>query len=158
MVIGNQLIEAENHELAFLSNFASTPIMLGDPRKLSKEEKSWYKAHHDWFKRMDVSYEITQYYQTYNFSDKPAEHNWDGFGRFNYDKQGGIIVVFRNDSPDEIRNFLIPWVKETGKYKIVEAPGNNIIGNYDGKTLLDKGLSIRIEQRNSGKAFEIRPE
>jgi len=157
MVIGNQLMEAENHELAFLSNFATTPIMLGDPRKLTNEEKSWYKKHHDWFREMDKQYQVTQYYQTHNFSDKPAIHNWDGFGRFNYEKQGGIIVVFRNDSPDESRNFLIPWVEENRRYKIIEAPGNRVIGEIKGVTLLEDGVKILIEKRNTGKAFEIRP-
>ena len=69
-------------------------------------------------------------------------------GMFTYDKQGGIFVVFRNDSPVINRKLLIPRVKENGKY--------NIIGKFRGNTLLENGTKISLENRNPDKVFEIR--
>ncbi len=157
MVIGNQKLEAPNHEFSFLSNFGSTPIMLGDPRKLTLDEKKWYKHMAGWLKEMHREYGIFKYYQTSGVFNPPGPHTWDGFARFNYEKDGGIVCVFRNDQANENHSVLLPWCKEKNKYEILEAESGESLGVFEGRYLNSEGFSALIPERNQGRAYEIRP-
>ncbi len=157
MVIGNQRLEATNHQFSFLSNMGSTPIMLGDPRKLSTKEKAWYQKMSGWLKKMNEKYEVFKYYQTSGVFNPPSAHNWDGFARFNDLKGGGIFCVFRNQQPDKFHSFILPWCRENHYYEIIEAESGNSLGRFSGKVLKENGILIEIEKANMGKAFEIQP-
>ena len=157
MVIGNQKLEAENHELSFISNLASTPIMLGDPRKLTPSEKNWYKKMVSWLRDMYLKYQIFKYYQTSNIFNVPSTHNWDGFARFNPDADGGIICIFRNDQKDAFRTIVLPWCKDENTYQIIDALSDKEMGKYSGKELKEDGLRVNINKIHQAKIFEIRP-
>ncbi|MBR9999650.1 MAG: alpha-galactosidase [Cyclobacteriaceae bacterium] len=157
MVIGNQKMEVENHELSVFSNMASTPIMLGDPRQLSSGEKKWFKNIIAWLSEMNRKYEIFKYYQTSEIFNAPLPHNWDGFARFNPEADGGIICVFRNEQMDASRTFTLPWCREENSYLIIDAESGVEVGEFSGKLLRNNGLTVRIEEINQAKAFEIRP-
>ncbi len=154
MMIGNQQMDVDNHKFSFLSNLGHTPIMLGDPRKLSEQEKQWYKKHYEWFRDMEEKYEITKYHQTSSVFPAPNKNNWDGFARFNTDKQGGILIVFRNEGPESERVFNLPWVEEDQKYIIKSATGEKI-GDFTGSDLKTQGLTVTIHARNTARAFSI---
>jgi len=154
MIIGNQQMDAENHEFSFLSNLGHTPIMLGDPRNLSVEEKTWYRKYYDWYKKMDDEFEVSKYYQTSNVFPEPKASNWDGFARFNGDKQGGIICFFRNGSPEETRRFLIPWVEPDREYVVKNVDGETM-GKFSGTSLLQDGFQVSINTRHTAEVFSI---
>ena len=157
MVIGNQKLEAENHELSFISNLASTPIMLGDPRQLNPEEKAWYKKMSTWLEKMHRNYQIFKFYQTSVVFDVPTEHNWDGFARFNPDADGGIVCIFRNDQKDTFRTFTLPWCNQENRYMIIDAESNKELGKFSGKELMDFGIKVQIDRIHSARVFEIKP-
>lgn len=157
MVIGNQKLETKGHKFSFISNFGSMPIMLGDPRKLTKEDKEWYKKMSDWFNKMDQQYSITEYYQTAGIFNAPSEKDWDGFFRYNTDLGGGIVCVFRNDSPDYFRHIRIPYCKDEIKYEIIVAETEKSLGIYLGLELRARGLKLIIDDKNTAIALEIRP-
>jgi alpha-galactosidase len=157
MVIGNQKMEAENHELSFISNMASTPIMLGDPRKLSATEKDWFKNMTMWLKEMHLKYQVFKYYQTSQVFNEPGPHNWDGFARFNPEADGGILCVFRNDQQDPTHTFTLPWCQAENAYLIVDVISNKEVGEFSGNELKNKGLKVTVNRINQAGVFEIRP-
>ncbi len=154
MVIGNQHMDAKNHEFSFLSNLSHTPTMLGDPRNLSVEEKEWYMKYYSWYKKMDEEFEVSKYFQTSDVFAEAKASNWDGFARFNTEKQGGILCFFRNDTPEDKRTFLIPWVNPDKEYVVKDIEGK-LIGKYRGKVLSNDGLQVTIKSRNNGKVVSI---
>ncbi len=154
MMIGNQQMDVDNHEFSFFSNLGHTPIMLGDPRNLSEQEKEWYKKHYEWFRDMEEKYEITKYHQTSSVFPAPKKNNWDGFARFNTEQQGGIFVVFRNESPENERTFILPWVLKEKTYSI-QNPRGKIIGEYRGEVLIEQGFKVNIPTVNTASAFSI---
>jgi alpha-galactosidase len=156
MVIGNQKLEAENHQFSFISNFGSMPIMLGDPRKLTDDEKAWYRKMSTWFNRMDDLYSITEYYQTAGVFGPPNDNDWDGFFRFNSSKNGGIICVFRNDNADEKRYIKIPFCQENKSYEIVNGETEHALGVFQGIDLKANGFELLIEEKNKAVALEIK--
>lgn len=156
MVIGNQKLEARNHEFSFISNFGSLPIMLGDPRELSVDEKAWYKNMSTWFNKMDELYSITEYYQTAGVFGPPNNNDWDGFFRFNPSKNGGIICIFRNDNSDEKRYIKVPFCKEDKSYEIVNGETGRSLGLYQGVDLKKNGFEVLIDEKNQAVALEIK--
>ena len=157
MVIGNQKMEAVNHELSFISNMASTPIMLGDPRQLSDSEKEWFKNMASWLKEMHLKYQIFKFYQTSQIFGEPGPNNWDGFARFNPEADGGILCIFRNDQKDPSRTFILPWCKDDQSYSIIDVLANKELGKFSGGQLKKEGMKVTIGQINQAAVFEIRP-
>lgn len=149
MIIGNQRIDGPGHEVSYLSNLGHAPILLGDPRNLTDEERQWYKKYSDWYRQMNTRYELHKYLQRSVVFDKPGPGNWDGFARFNPEKEGGIICAFRNGSPDESRGFQLPWVNEESEYEIYSVEDERILGIFEGKVLKDAGLNIGLSEKNS---------
>ena len=153
MMIGNQQMDVPNHQFSFISGFSGIPMMLGDPRNLSNEEKAWYRSMANWFTSMQEKYNIMPYYQTRGF-EPPSEFNWDGFTRFNPESGGSIICAFRNNSPDTERNILVKSVFPEGIYRIIDTE-NNLLGDYAGEELIEAGFSVKIPKPHSAMVFEI---
>jgi hypothetical protein len=106
---------------------------------------------------MDQQYSITEYYQTVGIFNAPSEKDWDGFFRYNTDLDGGIVCVFRNDSPDYFRHIRIPYCKDEMKYEIIVAETEKSLGTYLGLELRARGLKLIIDDKNTAIALEIRP-
>jgi len=154
MVIGNQHMDAKNHEFSFLSNLSHMPTMLGDPRNLSVKEKEWYMKYYSWYRKMDEEFEVSKYYQTSDVFQDPKASNWDGFARFNGEKQGGILCFFRNDSPEETRRFIVPWVISDREYVVKNVDGK-LVGKFSGADLLQDGFQVSIDSRHQAEVFSI---
>jgi alpha-galactosidase len=153
MMIGNQQMDVPGHQFSFLSGFSGIPMMLGDPRKLILKEKAWYRKMSDWFLSMQEKYDFMPYYQTEGFNT-PDEFNWDGFTRINPETGGGILCVFRNSSPDLAKNILVLAVDGGSEYRVLDVDGSEL-GVFSGEELRNEGIRIEIEERNSGRVFEV---
>ena len=155
MIIGNMQMNWLHNDIAFASLFSATHIMLGDPRNLTPEQIEFYKKGIKWIKEMDDKYNYLKYYQTSDVFDKPSYSGWDGFARFNKDKDGGLLCFFRNDNPEQSRKFSIPWVNKSNNYKIRKMITGEIIAVYTGQQLITEGLPVEITNRNSALILEI---
>ena len=154
MMIGNQAIDAENYRYTYYSQLAGTPLLLGDPRKLSKEKKEWYREHTRWFEEMQQKYNIQKFYAPIHSLGSPDSKNWDGFIRYNPVKNCGFFVVFRNDSPEKDRRIALNQVDSSATYKISSVPDGKQSYKVKGEQL-HKGWSVKIPERHSAKAFSI---
>jgi len=144
--IANPSFEKENSLYGFFSIAQSIPIMLGDPRRLTAERKTWYAKWLAWFKEMERKYRFSAYYQVSDVFDRPAFSNWDGCYKFNKEQEGGVLFFFRNDSPDAERTFRVFCLNPGSTYRIYSPELGKDIGVYKGRDLIGSGLKVRIEK------------
>jgi alpha-galactosidase len=145
MFIGNPPMDKEASRYGFFSIAESIPVMLGDPRRLTPEMKSWFKKWLGWFKEMEGKYRFSRFYQVSDVFERPTFSNWDGCYRFNAQKDGGVLFFFRNDSPEAERTFRVFCVNPESTYRIYSPETGAEIGVFLGRELIDKGLRIRID-------------
>ncbi len=63
LVIGNQSLEDEHAFFSYKSLAGALPIMLGDPRKISKEKQQQFKEISGWLRAMENKHQIMLYRQ-----------------------------------------------------------------------------------------------
>lgn len=155
MLIGNMRVDFANYQYVYLSTAASNIILLGDPRKLNNEQLSFYKKWNDWLKQSDKKYHYTRYFQPLAVFDRPGNNNWDGCSRINPDMQGGLLFIFRNNSPDTKRNVLIPGLDSTARYRIYSFEQDKTLGVFSGSLLMQSGLPVNIPNRYQAVVLEL---
>jgi alpha-galactosidase len=155
MLIGNQLMNDPNYRYTFFSLASATPILVGDVRNMKNEQRNFYKFWTGWFRDMENKYQISRYYQTSDVFDMPSFSNWDGCMRFNKEKGGGVLFVYRNNSEDSERTFRLPWVDAKANYRIYPPDHPEQAKQYDGATLHEKGIRIVIPKKNDAMVMGV---
>ncbi|HBH83623.1 MAG TPA: alpha-galactosidase, partial [Bacteroidales bacterium] len=156
MVIGNQHFEDPEFELSLMSLNGSLPIVLGDPRKLSKDERIRMKSWADWMRKAQEKHDYMLFRQDLKGYGEPAEGNWDGYQRINSDtKSGGIVGIFRQGSPESQRTVTVKFLNPSFVYEVRKAPSGDLIMNSTGKELLQKGFRVTLDKEYDGAVFEI---
>jgi alpha-galactosidase len=155
LVIRNPQMQDADWETHIKSIAGALPIMLGDPRKLSAEDKKIYRGYADWLQLMETKYGIMSYRQDLPGFGEPMEGMWDGFQRINTDsKEGGIIGVFRHGAVDTNRKVTVNWLDPVNTYQVKSLNGQ-VIATLTGKDLQVKGFDLTLEGSYSGELFEI---
>jgi alpha-galactosidase len=83
---------------------------------------------------------------------KPEDHPgrvWDGFSRQDENGTGPVFFFRPLHSDEEQKTFKIPWVRGDWRYTIRKAPEMEIVGQFEGKELAEKGIQIEIKQRRN---------
>ncbi|MBO4642917.1 MAG: alpha-galactosidase [Bacteroidaceae bacterium] len=156
LVIGNLTMDSENHILALKSLAGTLPIMLGDPRKLSSEERKEFRRWTDWLKELEKQHGFMSFRQDLPGFGEPATGFWDGFARINVDTQsGGIIGVFRENAAELSRTVTVHDLNPDAKYDILCGPDRKKVATLTGKELEEKGFCVQLEKRRDGKLYEI---
>ena len=157
MVIGNPRMDDQNPVLFLKSLAGSLPIMLGDPRRLSEEERAGLKHWSDWLREAQNRHDYMLYRQDLPGFGEPSEGFWDGFQRINSEtKSGGIAGAFRQGAAEQNRTVVINYLDPEKLYQVLEGPDNNIIAEMTGRKLAEKGFTIQLEKAYDGSLFEIR--
>lgn len=156
MVIGNQHLDDPDFELSLKSLAGSLPIVLGDPRKLSPEQRVRMKQWADWLRSMQTKHDFMSFRQDLSGYGEPMEGSWDGFQRINSDSfSGGIVGIFKQGSKDDRRRVAIQMLDPVVEYRILSAPEGIEIGRMTGKELAEKGFEVKLEKEYDGSLFEI---
>ena len=156
LLIGNLKMNDEYHQLGFKSLAGTFPIMLGDPRALSKKERAWYKAESDWLKELEEKHGYMAFRQDLPGFGEPQEGSWDGFCRLNSETgSGGVVGVFRHGSREISRIITIPWLKPHKKYVIKQGHERKIIATLSGKDLAEKGFVVSMNKEYDGELYEV---
>lgn len=158
MLIGDQSVNFSNYKFVYFSLASSTLVFVGDPRKLSSEQQSFYRKWNSYLKKFEEKYQYSRYFQLYDVFDRPTDSNWDGCYRINTEKQGGLMFFYRNNSPDTKRSFRIPCLEANSHYKIYSYEENRTLGIFSGKTLMEKGISVTIPTTYSALVLTIEKE
>ncbi len=156
MVIGNQHLDDPEFLLSLKSLAGTLPIVLGDPRKLNKEQRSNIKKWADWPKTMQNKHDFMTYRQDLSGFGEPMEGMWDGYQRINSDtKSGGIVGVFRQGAKEQQRSITVQYLDSKSQYKILSALDGKMVAKMSGKELADIGFQVKFEKVYDGGLFEI---
>ncbi len=155
LVIGNPEMQDSGWELHIKSLAGALPIMLGDPRKLSSDDLTKYRAFADWLQLMDSRYQIMSFRQDLPGFGEPMEGNWDGFQRINTETSaGGIIGIFRHGAKEAKRLVTIRGLDPVMKYVVKQMDGKIIVIGT-GKELFENGFELVLNNLYDGILFEI---
>jgi len=155
--IGNLLMDVPLHRLNFKSLAGTLPVMMGDPRKLSPEERLWYKTWSAWLRRLEDTHRFMSFRQDLPGFGEPAEGSWDGFSRVNTETgSGGLIGVFRHGSAEETRTVTVPWLHADKQYVITQGAEGKEVATMTGAELAIKGFTVKLSEKYDGELFELR--
>ena len=130
--------------------------MLGDPRKLSKEERKTYKQISDWLRKMQEKHNYVLFRQDLPGFGEPAEGAWDGFQRINNDtRSGGIVGVFRQGGHERHRKIRVTGLDDDKTYYIERCVDGKVLAEMSGKDLDESGFEVILEKKYDGELFEV---
>ncbi len=157
LVIGNLPLDSKNFEFDLKSLIGTLPIVLGDPRKLTPEERSDIKKWAGWMVSMQQKYDYMSFRQDLPGFGEPAEGSWDGWARINTEtKTGGIIGVFRQKAREKSRTIFVPGLDPEKKYLVLLAPESKKVAILSGEQLAAEGFMVSFSEEYGGDVFEIR--
>ncbi len=155
LVIGNPEMQDAGWAMHIKSLAGALPIMLGDPRKLSRTDSKTYRAYANWLQLMENNYQIMSYRQDLAGFGEPMEGMWDGFQRINTDsKRGGIVAVFRHGSPETKRMVTVNHLDPARTYRVKTMEGKPV-ASLTGQALQTTGFAVNLTQRYDGELFEL---
>jgi alpha-galactosidase len=156
LVIGNQAMDNTNFIFSLKSLIGTLPIVLGDPRKLSPQQRAEIKGWSDWMLQMQKMYDYMSYRQDLPGFGEPREGSWDGWQRINTDTQkGGIFGIFRQGALESSRTVFITGLAPDRTYTVRKAPDNSFVYEATGKSLSEKGLQVAFDQMTDGNVYEV---
>jgi alpha-galactosidase len=97
MLIGNLRAPVPSIEERFATEIGAAPLLLGDLRKLSEQERQWYSEKIRWYKGLRSRMSLNDSFFPLGNWNQPNSASWDGFARFSRNS-GGIVVLFKNQS------------------------------------------------------------
>lgn len=155
MLIGNLRMDVPQFQFNFWSLLSSTIVMLGDLRTLSSEQKKWYKDNITKLTEIEDKYQYSRSYVSIPNFQRPIENSWDGCIRFNKEKEGGLVCVYRNNSPEEQRIIQVSQLDPNSKYSLFSITKNKDLGVFQGDMLFKNGLPISISKINTAEIILI---
>ena len=157
LVIGNLPLDSKNLAFDLKSLTGTLPIVLGDPRKLTQQQRAEVKKWADWMVSMQGKYDYMSFRQDLPGFGEPAEGSWDGWSRINTDlKNGGIVGVFRQGAKEMSRTVFLNNLNPEKKYQILLAPEGSPVATLSGKQLSSDGFEVSFKDYYDGNIFEIR--
>lgn len=159
LVIGNLPLDSKNLEFDLKSLIGTLPIVLGDPRKLSLQQRTDVKKWADWMVLMQDRYDYMSFRQDLPGFGEPAEGSWDGWARINTElKNGGIVGVFRQGARENSRTVFTPGLNPEKMYSVLLAPEGKQIALLSGRQLSEEGFTVSFLKNYDGSVFEIEIE
>jgi alpha-galactosidase len=153
MLIGNLHADMDPIEERFATAIGAGPLFLGDLRKLTSDQQSWYAEKIQWFKRLRREVRINEGFFPLGAWLQPGAAHWDGFARLG--RQGeGLAVVFKNGSGVEQVNLRLPMLAD-GPYRIRSVMTGEALGAFSGEQL-KAGLNVKLPQKHTVEILEIR--
>ena len=156
LVIGNLTMDGHDHILALKSLAGTLPIMLGDPRKLSSEERKEFRRYADWLMALERQHRFMSFRQDLPGFGEPATGYWDGFARINVDTQsGGLVGVFREHAAESSRTVTVRDLNPDAKYEIFCGPDRRKVATLTGRELEENGFRVQLDNPVDGDLYEI---
>lgn len=116
MLIGNIHAGLPSKEDSFATAIGSAPLLLGDLRVLSAEDRQWFRGRTEWFKKLRRKTKIGESFFPLGRWQQPSPAAWDGFARL--ERSGnGVLALFRNKSAEGEIVVQMPLVPE-GTFRV----------------------------------------
>jgi alpha-galactosidase len=153
MLIGNLHADMGPIEERFGTAIGAGPLFLGDLRKLTSDQQSWYAEKIQWFKRLRREVQINEGFFPLGAWFQPGAANWDGFARLSHQGEG-LAVVFKNRSGVDQVNLRLPMPAD-GPYRIRSVMAGEALGTFSGEQL-KAGLGVKLPPKHTVEILEIR--
>jgi len=156
LVIGNLRLDSKNLDFDLKSLIGTLPIVLGDPRKLTSDERAEIKKWADWMVAMQKKYDYMSFRQDLPGFGEPAEGSWDGWSRINTEtRNGGIAGVFRQGASENSRTVFIPGLEKQRRYLVLQAPLGKTVAALTGDQLAGEGFKVTFTKDYEAAVFEV---
>jgi alpha-galactosidase len=141
MLIGNIHGELPSIQESFGTEIGSAPLLLGDLRNLSADDRQWYREKIAWFKKLRSTNKISESFFPLGNWMLPSSTTWDGFARLEH-TGNGLIALFRNKSNAAAANVQLPLMPE-GKFKVHSVMLDKDLGTYT-KSDWARGIAFKF--------------
>ncbi len=165
LAIGNLSLDGERYGLSVQSMLGSLPLLLGDFRPYPAAKRERIRAWTDQVRAAQTRHDFLRYRQDVAGFGEPRADGWDAYQRINTaTRSGGIVGVFRNDSPEEQRRVTLVGLNPGAVYSVraMIEPGGTLPQNADppllratGAALMTEGFVARLMTRWAGRVYEV---
>lgn len=153
MLIGNLQAEMGATDERMATAMGSGPLFLGDLRKLTPEQQSWYGAKIQWFKKLRKDAPMLEGFFPLGNWQGPGAATWDGFARLS--RRGkGMIALFKNESQFDKVTVALP-VFPDGTFHLRSAMNGQVQGTYTAQQLRE-GIQVHFPPDYKVEVLEIR--
>jgi alpha-galactosidase len=153
MLIGNLRVDTPPAAARFATAIGSGPVLLGDPRALSEEQRGLYSERIRWFKAIRREVPIQEGFFPLGAWRQPGLTTWDGFARLSRQGQG-VLVLFRNEAKEE--RARVGWAAPGGgSWVLRPVPDGEALGPFEAAALRD-GIEVPLPGPGETKLFEVR--
>jgi alpha-galactosidase len=153
MLIGNLQAEMPSLEERLVTAMASGPLFLGDIRKLTPEQQSWYGEKIRWFKALRREVALPDGFFPLGNWQQPGGAAWDGYARLSRSGEG-MVGLFKNESSIEHVMVKLPLFPD-GKFRMRSALTGRETGAFSGMSLRE-GFEIQIPPEQRVELLDIR--
>jgi alpha-galactosidase len=154
MLIGNIHAGPTAIQERFATAIGSAPLLLGDLRKLSAADRTWYGEKIAWFKKLRRTAQISESFFPLGNWLQVSPGAWDGFARLDRDGRG-MIAVFRNESHDATATVRLPSIP-AGKYRLRSIITGRELGAFNQSDWVC-GVPIEFSADESVDILEVIP-
>lgn len=152
MLIGNIHAELPTIAESFATAIGSAPLLLGDLRKLTSSDRTWYHGKVTWFKALRKRVRISESFFPLGHWQQPSAASWDGYARLAHSGEG-ILVLFRNKSGLASANVQLPLMP-TGRFNIRSIMTGQDIGTYS-QAEWTRGVVVKFSNSYAAEVFEV---
>jgi alpha-galactosidase len=128
MLIGNMQAEIPAPDEIFATETGAAPVMLGDLRKLTALQRTWYHDHIHWFKQLRARANLGEGFFPLGDWQQPTAEAWDGFARLARTGDG-MMAIFPNDSGLASATIKLPLMPH-GRYRLHSAMTQSDLGTF----------------------------
>jgi alpha-galactosidase len=152
MLIGNLHADVQPIEERFATAIGSAPLLLGDLRKLSAADRTWFHEKITWFKKLRAATRISESFFPLGSWQQTTPAAWDGFARLARNGTG-VISLFRNKSNVAEALVQLPLIP-VGRYKVRSEMTGRELGTFadpDWK----RGVHVAFPDGHSVEVLEV---
>ncbi len=152
MLIGNLHADVPSVQDSFATAIGSAPLLLGDLRKLGKQDRQWYGEKIAWFKALRRRTKISESFFPLGSWTQTSSSEWDGYARL-AQSGNGILVLFRNQSGAEgaiVKLSVMP----PGRFRLTSIFTGDSHGPYAQEDW-SRGVPVAFRGASHVEVFEV---
>lgn len=156
LVIGNLPMDDPDFEFGLKSLIGTLPIVLGDPRKLTADQRARIRLWSEWMRKAQDKFDYMSYRKDLEGFGEPKEGAWDGWQRINFQTHsGGIFGVFRHGAKENERRVFLKDLDRNASYVVRLAPEGREIIKHSGEKLMQEGFMVEITENYGGNIYDV---
>jgi len=155
MILGLVRADMPDPEERFGTAIGSTPVFMGDIRKLTGEQVKWFGEKVRGFKQLPREVRLQESFFPLGSWYQPNVMAWDGYARLSR-KGEGFIAIFKNESGIPQVEVKLPSYP-AGRFKLRSIMSNDLVGVFKGEQF-QGGVTIPLTAQYKVDIFEVRAE